>query len=289
VTETTCVEEKGPFPFVTLRLVERKGSPQKQIWQSRHHRKNLVRDELAESRPMLWLVLCSLWMPNFLNWWIGILFAIGAVLFTVASAASLFPSVGISLSTNSINAMFFAGSLPFTAAAYLQLFQAANAGAFQRQPADKQQTIKMLGWMPKDIGWLSCFLQFVGTVLFNFSTFDAMTPTLGWFESDVVIWFPNFIGSILFLLSGYLAFAETCHAYWAFQSRSISWWIVFINLLGCVGFMASALVSFYRPGPPNEFLSMLGLAFTLFGSLWFLVGAILLLPESAFNRRKSSF
>jgi hypothetical protein len=36
-----------------------------------------------------------------------------------------------SLETTQVNAIFFMGSIPFTIAAYLQLFQAASAGEFQ--------------------------------------------------------------------------------------------------------------------------------------------------------------
>ena len=106
----------------------------------------------------------------------------------------------------------------------------------------------LFGWRPHDIGWLSRALQFIGTILFNFNTFDAMIPSLNWFQQDLLIWVPDIVGSILFLASGYLAFIETCHAHWAWNPRSISWWVVFTNLLGCVGFMISALFAIVLPG-----------------------------------------
>jgi hypothetical protein len=134
---------------------------------------------------------------------------------------------------------------PFTAAAYLQLFQAANQAPLPVEAATTDRRLNVIGWKPGNIGWLSCALQFVGTVLFNFNTLDAMIPALTWFEEDLVIWAPNIIGSILFLAAGYLAFIETCHVYWGWQPRSISWWVVFINLLGCVGFLISASFSIF--------------------------------------------
>ena len=143
------------------------------------------------------------------------------------------------------------GSIPFTIAAYLQLFQAANAGEFQPGATPLPSRFTLLGWRPHDIGWLSCALQFIGTILFNFNTFDAMLPSLNWFQQDVLIWAPNMIGSILFLASGYLAFIETCHGHWAWKPASISWWVVLINLLGCVGFMISAMLAIVLPGTPN--------------------------------------
>jgi hypothetical protein len=140
-----------------------------------------------------------------------------------------------------------------------------------------------LGWRPRDIGWVSSALQFVGTILFNFNTLDAMMPTLTWFDQDLVIWVPNFAGSVLFLLSGYLAFIETCYSHWAWQPKSISWWVVFINLLGCVGFMASAMLSTYWPGSTRVGLATLATSFTLQGAVCFLVGSLLMLPEMAIH------
>ena len=141
----------------------------------------------------------------------------------------------------------------------------------------------LLGWRPHDIGWLSCALQFIGTIFFNINTFDAMIPSLTWFQKDLVIWAPNIIGSILFLASGYLAFIETCHAHWAWKPKSISWWVVFANLLGCVGFMLSALFAIVLPGPPNIEAVTLAVLFTLKGAVGFLIGSLLMLPEAGFS------
>jgi hypothetical protein len=278
----------GPWPFVTRRVFRQSDGSQTE-WHSRHHRKGLVRQERARAEAINRLLVRSLWLPWKLNWWIGMVFALGSLLFAAASVLSLSPALAASLSLEpeSINAIFFAGSVPFTLAAYLQLFQAANAPPFSISDANKPTRTILFGWKPGDIGWLSCALQFVGTILFNFNTFDAMIPSLTWFEEDLVIWVPNIIGSILFLASGYLAFIETCHGYWGWHLRSISWWCVFINLLGCIGFMISALFSIFLPGPPEEAMVTLAVAFTLQGAICFLIGSLLMLPETAFEERSS--
>lgn len=282
---TRCLEFSGPHPFVTRRVFQRHDGS-RYGWYSRHHRKGLARQQVAGVES-LWRRLCRvLWMPGKLNWWIGIVFALGSLLFAVASALSLSPALAtqFSLNTESINAIFFAGSIPFTTAAYLQLFQAANARPFSIT-ADQtpNERTRLIGWKPQDVGWLSCTLQFVGTILFNFNTFDAMLPSLSWFQQDLIIWLPNIIGSILFLASGYLAFIEACHGYWGFYPRSISWWVVFINLLGCLGFQASALFSIFLPGPADASMVTLAVAFTLQGAICFFVGSLLMLPETAFE------
>jgi hypothetical protein len=218
-----------------------------------------------------------------MSWWIGVIFAFGASLFMLGSALSLAPSLARSwsLQTNAINAIFFAGSIPFTTAAYLQLFQAANAGDDSRPRTPTSRHVQLLGWYPGEIGWLSCALQFVGTLLFNVNTFDAMQPNLSWMQRDLMIWIPDFAGSILFLLSGYLALAETCHAYWAWKPASLSWWVTLINFVGCAAFLVSALFAFVPPTSPGADAATISVAFTLLGALGFLVGSLLMLPEAA--------
>ena len=58
-------------------------------------------------------------------------------------------------------------------------------------------------------------------------------------------------GSVLFLAPGYLAFIETSHAYWAWQPKSLSGWVMFVNFLGCVAFMVSAVLAFVPPRSPS--------------------------------------
>jgi hypothetical protein len=129
--ETVGAQAIGPWPFVTRR-VHRRADGYLAVWSSRHHRKKLVLPEAVKAVTIAETILHSLWMPRKLNWWIGTIFAVGSLLFALASVLALAPSLAASWSINSsgINATFFAGSIPFTVAAYLQLFQAANAGHF---------------------------------------------------------------------------------------------------------------------------------------------------------------
>jgi len=261
----------------------------KRFWSSRHHRKQLVLEE--DGRPIIRhrVLLRSLWMPSLMNWWIGVIFAIGAASFAVASLLYLLPSVAkaLSLSTDIYNQIYFAGSLPFTTAAYLQLFQAANVVKFGEAPSH-QQKIKLIGWNPSNVGWLSCLLQFFGTILFNVNTLDAQLSRLTWFQQDLLIWAPNIVGSVLFLISGYLAFIETCHAHFAWLPRNSSWWVVLVNLLGCIAFLIAAFLAIVLPGPSNPNLAPLAVVFTLLGAIGFFVGSLLMLPEAAFGSETSS-
>jgi len=270
------VESTGPWPFISRHLLVRSGG-ERIILHSRHHRKGLHAATL-DAR-----LLRGLWMPGQLNWWIGSVFALGALLFMVGSILVLAPELASawSLDTDAVNMIFFAGSIPFTTAAYLQLFQVANAGEFSAQLNSTPGRRLIFGWRPHQIGWLSCALQFAGTLLFNINTFDAMLPGLTWLQQDLEIWVPNFTGSVLFLASGHLAFTETCHAHWAWKPGSLSWWVTFINYLGCVAFMISAVFAFVPPWAPHFDVVTISVLFTLIGAVCFLVGSLLMLPETA--------
>lgn len=277
VPDVEVIESRGPKPFVTRR-VERAADGSLRVWSSRHHRKGLAVPESAPAMSLSERLRGSLFEPGELNWWIGIIFAIGASLFAVASMMVLATQYAPRISIDSMTPKFvyFTGSIPFTVAAYLQLFQAANVVS---PSARAWRGTRLLGWRPGDLGWLSCFLQFLGTLLFNLNTFDAMIPSLPWFDQELLVWIPDFVGSVLFLSSGYLAFIEASHAYWSWQPKSLSWWVVFVNLLGCIGFMVAAVFSIVLPQEMANKLMIVAVAFTLQGAICFLTGALLTLPE----------
>ncbi len=279
--EAPVIETSGPWPFVT-RYVRRLADGRLEVRSSRHHRKRLALPEAFQSEAFAGVLWRCLWMPQELNWWIGVIFALGSFLFGLASVLSLAPQLAASwsLSPTQVNAIYFAGSIPFTTAAYLQLFQAANAAPLSDHTVSHRPR-RFIGWRPHEIGWLSCALQFVGTILFNFNTFDAMIPSLTWLQQDWAVWLPDVVGSVLFLASGWLAFIEACHAHWAWRPRSLTWWVVFMNLLGCVGFMVSALFALQLSGASDTLAATLAIAFTLQGAVCFLAGSLLMLPETA--------
>ena len=275
-------ESIGPWPFTTRRTYVLPDLS-RAVWRSRDHRKALPTTEPGGLDTVSAKLLRCLWMPRQLNWWIGVVFALGALLFMLGSGLSLAPAIAQkwSLQENTINAIFFAGSIPFTVAAYLQLFQSANAKEFLPHGSPAPRRVAPFGWHPNNIGWLSSALQFLGTLLFNVNTFDAMVPGLDWLQQDLAIWVPDVVGSVFFLASGYLAFAETCHAYFAWKPARISWWVTFVNLFGCVAFMISAVFAFIPPESPRFDALTISVIFTFVGAIGFLIGSLLMLPETA--------
>jgi hypothetical protein len=285
------IEHSGPGPFVTRRVYLR-GDGSRLVWHSRHHRKGILAPELAALRADEVVLARSLWMPEKLNWWIGVTFALGAFLFGLGSILWLVPGLAAALGVGAqaVNAVFFCGSIPFTTAAYLQLYQAANAGEFSADDGGSRRSPRRIffGWEPRNIGWLSCALQFVGTLLFNINTFFPLIPGMNWLQQDIAVWTPDFAGSILFLASGYLAFAEVCHAFWRWDPKNISWWVMFTNLIGCLAFMASAFFAFVPPHPFPFDAGAVAVAFTLIGAIGFFAGSVLMLPEAYFEQMPDS-
>ena len=274
-----CIEESGPWPFVTRRIFEW-ADASTWVWSSRHHRKQLNYSPHELTQLPSHAVLQSIWLPAKLNWWIGLVFSTGSLLFLTASILSLFLLSGMAtvLDLLQTNRLFFFGSIFFTFAAYLQLYQSANTNSLWTPSTAKPR--KYFGWRPTDIGWLSSVLQFIGTLLFNVNTFNAMSSDLPWIQLDVHVWLPDLIGSLLFLGSGYLAFAETCHSHWRWRFRDLSWRIVFSNLLGCLAFMAAALTAFSMPETTNLKMQIFSMVMTATGAAGFFAGAIMMLTES---------
>lgn len=209
------------------------------------------------ARDRLWV-----WQPKKLNWWIATLFMIGAALFALGCILYL----GGFEHEIILDSVFFIGSLFFTSAAYCQFHQSISASR---------------------IAFWSSLSQFIGTLMFNMNTFDAFF-NLDWIEQDFLVWAPNIMGSILFQISGSLALWEICRKWWCWQFQNINWWINFINFIGCVAFLISAVLSFVVASPVSTLLITWATVFTLMGACCFFIGAFLMWPEMAPHKEDKS-
>lgn len=174
------------------------------------------------------------------------LFAVGSAFFAVASA----PGISVPGGPGLTNLLCFIGSWFFTTAAWMQL---KLAGAAQ-------------------LGWYSAAVQFAGTVLFNISTGSAVwKQSTGW-RRDLV-WTPDAVGSLAFLISGALAVAAL-NAGSLPRDRQTTW----VNMVGCLAFGVSALAAFVRQTGATEDARLANLG-TFVGALCFLVAALAALPR----------
>ncbi|WP_454915943.1 hypothetical protein [Xanthobacter sediminis] len=265
---------EGPWPFITRRSYTLAG--RHIVWLSRQDRKGLSLAARAHDE-----TIPAFWQSATYSWYVGAIFAVGSFLFMLGSMMSLMPAGPWQPSAFWTNLVFFLGSIPFTIAGYLQHFQAANASAFTLDPkASRRRRLSLIGWHPRSAGWLSTFTQFVGTVAFNFNTFDALVASPAWFVQDMAVWVPDMVGSALFLVSGYLAFIEAGHRYWSWRPKDLSWQTVFVNLVGCVAFMTAAVLAYVPDGPEPSWIDTVSIVHLLIGAVCFLVGSILSMRES---------
>jgi hypothetical protein len=267
------VSSDGPGPFVTSELLRRPDGTLMR-WQSRGHRKGSRPSTAAQAASeRVW------WRPRRRGWWIAVLFAIGSLCFAVGGIASQWASTSPAIAVT-----FFVGSIFFTCAAILQFSETVNVG---RTVGSDRRHLRWrpASWEPRRIDWLAALVQLIGTVLFNISTFAAMNHNLGTHQMNRRVWAPDAFGSTAFLVSSELAFAEVCHRWVCLRRRSLSWWIVALNLLGSIAFGASAIASLISPASGEPLSARIANAGTSVGGVCFLIGALLLIPEAANEER----
>ncbi|HEX4009126.1 MAG TPA: hypothetical protein VHX62_03930 [Solirubrobacteraceae bacterium] len=216
------------------------------------------------------------WRPRRIGWWMAVLFAVGSLCFVVAALGAQWASS----SRPAIAVTFFVGSIFFTGAALIQYWQADKSErpfGFRRRGGHLRPST----WQARRVDWLAALVQLAGTVLFNISTFAALKHNLTTHQINARVWAPDVFGSAAFLISSAVAFAEYCGRWIALRPRSLSWWIVAINLLGSIAFGVSAVASLVEPSSGEPISARVTNAGTWIGGVCFLVGALLLMPEAA--------
>lgn len=252
-------------PFIT-KAVFRHPTGVMVHWSSRDHRKH--HNILDSKTGSTW------WAPKAVGWWIGVLFAVGALFFATATFPEYTRSVGFS----NDGSTFFIGSIFFTTAALLQYLETVNARKTPKGIITNQK-IRIFSWEPMRIDWVACIVQLIGTVFFNFSTYFSINYNMTVQQINQYIWTPDAYGSICFLIASILVWIEVGHSIFSWKINSISWQIAVLNLLGSIAFGVSAVSAFMVPltGRPLNFLLVnIG---TFIGGVCFFVGAVLLLPE----------
>jgi hypothetical protein len=213
--------------------------------------------------------------PARLNATVACLFIIGSALFALGSVPAYVNAVG----TTADSVTYFVGSVFFTAASFGQLLQ-AQTPAMTEVDVDSQHQrapVRLRAWLPHDRNWLAAITQFPGTLFFNISTAAALVHNATVKQQDRRIWRPDFYGSTLFLLASAFAILALGR-FLSFRPRNFPWWIAWLNMIGSILFMASALASYVLPTTGDFINSQVSIAGTLLGAVCFLLGAILMFP-----------
>ena len=240
---------EGPGPFVT-RAHYRLADGRVLEWASRRHRKG------GGGR---------------LGRWIAVLFIVGSACFAVGSLAGYSSLVGARADAIT----YFAGSIFFTCAAYLQYVECISAAPILDRDVTPQR--RLLGLAPQRIDWWATTVQLAGTLFFNVTTFTALDASLSPKGADLVVWTPDALGSICFLVASELAFAEAGHAWFSWRTSDPGWRIGALNLIGSVFFGISAIAGWVQPSTGDLLDAAVDTSGTFWGAVCFLAGAVLLL------------
>jgi hypothetical protein len=213
------------------------------------------------------------------------LFMLGASCFALGTIPVYVHVVG----ANADAMTFFVGSIFFTSASYCQLVQAQSPGMTGVDARRQHTRIQALlwAWRPRDKNWLAAATQFPGTLFFNISTFAATVNNLTAAEADKHVWRPDIFGSTLFLVASAYAVSALGVGFCRPRLRALPWWIAWLNMLGSVAFMASAIASFVLPSTDTLIDLSLANAGTFLGAMCFFVGAALMLPAWRASARSS--
>ena len=182
-------------------------------------------------------------------------FAIGSACFLVGP----FPGYAQLVGASDDGITFFVGSILFTVGGALQTWLAFPAR-------------RSLG--PGRAAWWTAAIQSAGTLFFNVTTFQAMHTQLTNPDYNRLVWRPDALGSVCFLVSGVIAYRASDRRGWLPARGKHGWWEAGVNLLGCIFFGISAVAGYVVPSTG----SMLDLAAanwnTCLGALCFLICAV---------------
>ena len=268
------VATEGAGPFIT-RATYRRADGVEVEWTSRRHRKGQGLRLLGTPPSAAASAVVGVQVPR-RTWWISGLFAVGSICFALGALPAYLDVV----SARTDGLTFFIGSVFFTCASYLSFLEAANSpDAVQAGPVH-QLRFRAAGWRPRSIDWWATAIQLIGTVYFNVMTFLALHDNWSVSQENRLVWRPDVIGSICFLVASYLAWAEVCHSVGRLRFRELAWWIVLLNLLGSVFFGVSAIGAYLNPQTDEVTNLRWDNGGTFLGALCFLIAAVLLIPEA---------
>ncbi|WP_314225352.1 hypothetical protein [Streptomyces zaehneri] len=272
-----CAEGAGPF---TTRLTWRLPGGGTAVWDSRLARRRgllAVRPPGAATARHTRADATGIARLRRLNAVAAVAFVIGGALFATGAAFAQFGS-GNGTQCASI---YFAGGLFFNTGGYVSLLQVINAPRHVVGGEGPLVTHPWRWWSyePMRVDWLGAFVLFAGTLVFAVDLLDSFLQGLNVHQVNRLIWAPDVIGCLLFLVSGHLGFVEICHGQPCVRPHSLGWWIVAVNQLGSVLFMVSALAAYTRPATGSLVNADIANWGTLAGALCFSVAGLLQLRE----------
>lgn len=204
-------------------------------------------------------------------------FVIGGALFAAGAAVALFGSADATTCAT----VYFVGGVFFTAGGYTGVLQVVDAPRHVPGGAGRLVTGPWRWWSyePMRADWVSGVVLFTGTLVFAVDLVNSFLQGLNVQQVNRLIWVPDVVGCVLFLLSGHLAFQEIDHGRFRLRLRDLGWWIVAVNQLGSVLFMVSAPAAYTLPATGTQVNTDIANWGTLTGALCFSLAGVLQFGE----------
>jgi hypothetical protein len=165
----------------------------------------------------------------------GSLFAVGALLAQADVGGPRLAAV-----------VYLLGGVFFCTGGYASVLLAINAPHRRRDGTWARTPWRWWAREPRNIDYLAAAVLFAGTLVFGVNLLDSLLGHLTPTQEDRLVWNPDIIGCLLFLISGTLAMVDISGSWWRLRGEGLGWWIVFVNQVGSVLFMASGVASFVR-------------------------------------------
>ena len=222
----------------------------------------------SPSEPTRW------WEPGRSDWQVAALFIVGSTCF--ALGALPFYAAAVGPAADGIT--YFVGSIFFTSAALLQVLISAGVIRPDQRPRSAVRWRSRVR-APNRAEWWAGVVQFVGTLMFNISTFEAMQQGLSATEAQRRVWTPDARGCIAFLIASGLAYADVRRPWLRWRPRDLGWSVAMLNMVGSIAFAVSAIGAYVLPSTGDVASLELDNLGTFVGGICFLLGAVLLIPD----------
>jgi hypothetical protein len=162
----------------------------------------------------------------------GSLFCLGALLAQANIGGPRLPA-----------AVFVAGGAFFTTGGYSSVLLAVNV---------RGEKWRWWSTEPGRLEWGSAVALFVGTLYFGGSLLAALIGDLTTAQEHRLVWSPEVIGCVLFLVSGHLTLMQLRRQRRQHSDTALGWRIAVVNQVGSVLFMVAAIAAFVRPTSGDE-------------------------------------
>jgi hypothetical protein len=160
--------------------------------------------------------------------WMALFFSVGSACFVIGP----FPGYANLVGDGADAVTFFIGSILFTSGGALQV-------SIALQERSSPGTGRAALW--------AAAIQSAGTLFFNVTTYRAMHTALSNSSYDTLVWRPDALGSICFLVSGAVAYQASARHGWLPARRGSGWWEPLANLVGCIFFGIAAVAGHVVP------------------------------------------